>query len=163
MSSRKSFNTNKKSEILTNASVDDDVRNGDSDLYSDKFNALRGTTRIDGAGSLSMATRRVSMSGADLYAPRSVKRGNSFNYSDLGAGHSSTLSQNLSSIDEGAGTVNNATGTRSAAETLIAHHKSELMGKWRRRLKFLPRDVEVYRQVLDVHALVAEPREDLDT
>ena len=37
------------------------------------------------------------------------------------------------------------------------------MYKWRQRLKQAPRDVDVFRQVLAVHTLIAEPTEDLES
>ena len=44
----------------------------------------------------------------------------------------------------------------------IATAKRALLRKWRGRLKWAPRDVEVFRQILAVRTLVAEPTDDLD-
>eukprot|EP01038_Epipyxis_sp_PR26KG_P011143 gene11143-14952_t len=45
----------------------------------------------------------------------------------------------------------------------LAAKKTALLNKWRGRLKWAPKEVEVYRQILAVHTLVAEPSEDLDS
>ena len=45
----------------------------------------------------------------------------------------------------------------------LARKKIELLEKWRKRIKNAPRDVRVFRQILGVHTLVADPREDLDS
>ena len=49
------------------------------------------------------------------------------------------------------------------ARRKIEEEKDKLMYKWRQRLKQAPRDVDVFRQVLAVHTLIAEPTEDLES
>lgn len=53
--------------------------------------------------------------------------------------------------------------SKSAVASELTAKKLELVRKWRARLKWAPRDVEVFQQILSVHTLVAEPVEDLDS
>ena len=48
----------------------------------------------------------------------------------------------------------------SSGEAFIRAKKNLLLKTWQSRLKCAPRDVEIYRQILGVHTLVADPRED---
>jgi hypothetical protein len=45
----------------------------------------------------------------------------------------------------------------------IASKKALLLNKWKGRFKWVPKEVKVYRQILGVHTLVADPIEDLDS
>ena len=43
------------------------------------------------------------------------------------------------------------------------HAKNALIRKWKGRLQWAPKEVDVYRQILAVHTLVARPIDDLDS
>lgn len=45
----------------------------------------------------------------------------------------------------------------------ITERKAALMYKWRTRMQAAPREVDVLRQILNVHSLLLEPKEDLDS
>ena len=57
---------------------------------------------------------------------------------------------------------------RSKAKTPVGlkernHAKNALIRKWKGRLQWAPKEVDVYRQILAVHTLVARPIDDLDS
>ena len=74
--------------------------------------------------------------GADLYAPRNYNAERS---------------------------RSEATSNSALAQKKVEEEKKKVMDKWRQRLKQVPRDVDVYRQLLAVHTLIAEPTEDLES
>lgn len=67
-------------------------------------------------------------------------------------------------VTNGNATVGNIAGTEAPAQRFdLANAKVSLLRKWRGRLKWAPKDVDVYRQILSVRTLVAEPMEDLES
>lgn len=45
----------------------------------------------------------------------------------------------------------------------ITEKKTALIHMWRARMKSAPREVDIFRQILNVHSLLLEPAEDLDS
>lgn len=80
-------------------------------------------------------------------------------------GDSAATMQRLLSLEVGNNNNNSGDGKSgvSALTNDILGKKVDLVRKWRARLKWAPRDIEVYRQILAVHTLVADPQEDLDS
>ena len=60
---------------------------------------------------------------------------------------------------------NDAEDTMMNSEILVdlREKKSKLLGKWRKRLLSAPREVEVYTNILAVHTLLVDPKDDLDS
>lgn len=51
----------------------------------------------------------------------------------------------------------------SSLKVDIVAKKATLLRKWKGRLKWVPKEVDVHRKILAIHSLVAEPIEDLDS
>lgn len=89
----------------------------------------------------SMSSRNsFQLHSADIYIPRSPSGGHlevSLNSHIVSTGHS--------------------------VQDDLAARKAALIRKWRGRLKWAPKEVDVYRQMIAVHTLVAEPAENLDS
>eukprot|EP01035_Chromulina_nebulosa_P017836 gene17836-23448_t len=92
----------------------------------------------------------------------------SFNSSNSLAGtesnHMSPNKRNSWNNNEDAANWNsiNSSGSNITRDILRAK-KQNLLKKWRSRLKWAPKEISVFRQILSVHTLVAEPLEDLDS
>jgi len=77
-------------------------------------------------------------------------------------GDSAATMQRLLSLDVGNNSGEGKSGVSMLTNDILSK-KVDLVRKWRARLKWAPRDIEVYRQILAVHTLVADPQEDLDS
>ena len=75
-----------------------------------------------------------------------------------------TISYSQTNFQKGYTSERVANGSGSSSHTVdLVAKKAMLLRKWKGRLKWVPKEVDVHRQILAIHSLVAEPMEDLDS